>query len=64
VSDLLTDTRADCGAAFHPPGKRLPFRPLARSDLTNDPTTDPADIRWVSASFSLEDSPGLQMLNG
>jgi hypothetical protein len=71
LSDLLADARAGdlvllpTGAPHtirH--GKRLPVRRLAPTDLTNDPTTDPADIRWVTGTFSLEDSPVLQMLNG
>jgi AraC-like DNA-binding protein len=43
-------------------GTRVPARPLAASDVSHEVVKDFARTRWLTGTFSFEDSPGVQML--
>ena len=45
-------------------GKRVPARPLAFSDMRPDIVRDHTGTRWLSGTFSFDDSRGARLLHG
>jgi len=45
-------------------GKRVPARPLASSDMRHDIVREKTGTRWLSGTFSFDDSRGARLLHG